>query len=157
MYERSSLYHLTFERKIPRCNLLHAFASETCTYTHFTHSLQSTSTLVPRVICRFVDESIESPASTHRALEKSPSLPGVTERKSPLCRASTTLRSSRTTRASEERREWIAVPGRGLAFHYVCYAAAIIRGGWRPDASWWRLCSHARRFARRAKHRGNFD
>lgn len=27
-------------RRIPQCSLRHGFASETCTYTHFTHSLQ---------------------------------------------------------------------------------------------------------------------
>jgi len=41
----------------------------------------------------------------------------VTERKSPLCRAGTALRCSRTTRAFGRKRQLIAVLG--FAFHYV--------------------------------------
>lgn len=44
-----------------------------------------------------------------------------------VCRASTVLRSSRTTRASEEKGN--GSPGRGLAFHCTHRATAIIRGG----------------------------
>lgn len=66
----------------------------------------------------------------HRAsLRNHPSLPGVTERKSPLCRAAA-LRSSRTTRASEERgTDLVAAPTRPRTrFSPSRYATAIIQG-----------------------------